>query len=171
MCIIQTKRTTISRLSLDDAPFIFELLNTAEWLRYIGDRNIHNIEAAEQYLKNSFLKTYEQHGYSYYLVRIDNNSPIGICGFLRKPYLENEDFGFAYLPKYHSQGYGFEVGRAVLEFGITNFHFKILDALTRIDNVPSIGLLMKLGFQAVGLVKKPDSNGADWVKLFRWIAE
>jgi len=81
MCIIQTKRTTISRLSLDDAPFIFELVNTVEWLRNIGDRNIHNIEAAEQYLKNSFLKTYEQRGYSYYLVRIENNSPIGICNF------------------------------------------------------------------------------------------
>ncbi|MFC2166892.1 GNAT family N-acetyltransferase [Acidobacteriota bacterium] len=171
MCIIQTKRTSIRRLSLDDAPFILELVNTPEWLRYIGDRNIHNIKAAEQYLVNSFLKTYEQYGFSYYLVQIVKDIPIGICGFLKKPYLEHEDFGFAYLPKYYSQGYGYEVSRAVLKFGITNFHFKILDAVTNINNVPSIGLLLKLGFKDVGLVKKPDSNDADWLKLFRWAWE
>ena len=165
MCLIQTKRTTIRKISLDDAKFIFELMNTPSWLQYIGDRKIYNIEAAEEYLKNGLIKYYEHPGYSYYLVQTKNEKPIGICGFLQRPNLENKDFGFAFKEEYHGQGYGYEVGREIMEYGISHFRFKVIDAFTHIDNVPSIALLKKLGFKGQGIIEYPENEKSS---LFRW---
>lgn len=39
---IRTERLFIRQLSETDAAFIFELLNTERWIRYIGNRNIHS---------------------------------------------------------------------------------------------------------------------------------
>ena len=165
MYLLQTERTAIRKLSLDDAPFIAELVNSPGWLRYIGNSDIHDIHGAEEYLKNAFMKYHEQPGYGYYLAQTRNGDPMGICGFLKKPYLEYEDFGFAFLAKYHGQGLGIEVGRAVLDYGVKQFSFKVLDAVTHVDNVPSIALLKKLGFQSIGVIDFPTTEPG---RLFRW---
>ncbi|MBC8504128.1 MAG: GNAT family N-acetyltransferase [Chloroflexi bacterium] len=166
--MIETNRTTIRKISLADAPFIFELVNSTAWIRFIGNRNINNLEAAKQYLRNGFLK-YETHpGFSYYLAQTKDETPMGICGFLKKPYLEYVDFGFAFIEKYHRQGYGYEVGHAVLAYGIEMYNFKTLDAVTHPDNLPSIGLLEKLGFQQTDFIDIPEMQRS---KHFRWRAE
>ena len=50
MHIIETQRLVLCKLTLDDAPFIYKLVNDPDWLRYIGDRNVHNINDAKNYL-------------------------------------------------------------------------------------------------------------------------
>lgn len=40
MSAMKTERLTLTRLSLDDADFIFELLNTPLWIRFIGNKNV-----------------------------------------------------------------------------------------------------------------------------------
>jgi hypothetical protein len=40
-------RVRLRELTKTDAPFIFELLNTEGWLRYIGDRNISHYNASK----------------------------------------------------------------------------------------------------------------------------
>ena len=117
-------------------------------------------------LKNGFLDHYETRGYSYYVVRLARGQEIGVCGFLKKPYLEHEDFGFAFLPAYQGQGYGFEAGRAILDFGIRQFGFSALDAVTVPDNEASIRLLEKLGFVYLGPVEEPDTKTQ--LCLYHW---
>ena len=166
MRVATTDRTEIEHICLADAPFFFELVNSPTWLRFIGDRNIRDVKAAEDYLSKGLLKHYEEKGYSYYVVRINDATAIGICGFLKKPHLEYEDFGFAYLPEYQGQGYGFEAGLAILEYGIREFGFQTLDATTSLDNAASIGLLEKLGFIYQRLIDVPGYK--DQSRLFRW---
>ena len=48
----KTERLLLRSLTLADAPFIFELVNTAGWIQFIGDRNVHNHEDAERYIQN-----------------------------------------------------------------------------------------------------------------------
>jgi len=152
-------------MTLADAPFILELVNSPSWIRFIGDRNIHDLEAAERYLKDGFLKSYATPGYSYYLVETKDEEPIGICGFLKKSYLDHEDLGFAFAERSHGQGFGYEVGRRIMDYGVTRFDFRVLDAVTNEDNAASIGLLRKLGFQPAGAVEIP---GPGTGRLFRW---
>ncbi|MFT5617384.1 MAG: ribosomal-protein-alanine N-acetyltransferase, partial [Arenicella sp.] len=40
MEILQTRRLTLSEATLSDIPLIFKLLNSPNWLEFIGDRNI-----------------------------------------------------------------------------------------------------------------------------------
>ena len=41
--IFETDRLILKPTSEEDAEFIFELLNTPKWLKYIGDRNVKSI--------------------------------------------------------------------------------------------------------------------------------
>ena len=46
--IIDTDRLTLAELQIEDAPFILELYNDPDFIKYIGDRNIHSIFDAKK---------------------------------------------------------------------------------------------------------------------------
>lgn len=167
MTFIKTQRTLVDHIRLEDAPFFVTLLNTPDWIRFIGDRNVSDIDSAQQYLQNGFLQSYRDNGFGYYLVRMAQElTPIGICGFLKRPNLDNPDFGFALLPNYYGQGLAYESCRSVLEYGIKTFEFNILDAVTVPDNRASIRLLDKLGFTRHEIIDEDNSD--DPLVLYRW---
>ncbi len=170
MNVVETARTLVDDITLDDAAFFVALLNSPDWLRYIGDRHVSNIHDACRYLEDGFLKSYRDHGFGYYVVRTrPDGVPMGICGFLRKPSLEHPDFGFAFLPDYYGQGFAIESCRAVLDFGMKTFGFQVLDAVTTQHNPRSMRLLEKLGFRRHGTVDgvAPENQLA----LYRWHRE
>lgn len=170
--IASTERTIAETLTTDDAPFILALTQTEGWIRYIGDNAFTSIEEVENYITDGFLKTYLVHGFGYYLLRAVDGTPIGIAGFLKKNYLQNPDFGFAFMPDYHGRGYATEACRAVLKYGIETFGFERLDAVTLPSNKPSIALLENLGFTEQGVTSVPpkagDARKAEPVRLYRW---
>lgn len=153
LTILRTQRTSVDSISLSDAEFFVDLVNSPEWLRFIGSRNVSNTEDARDYLEQGFLRSYRDHGFGYYLIRLHSGTPIGICGFLKKPNLENPDFGFALLPEYYGKGYGFESASEVLKYGITTFKFDVLDAVTSAENIRSQRLLDRLEFRRHGSIK------------------
>lgn len=158
MLLLETERTRVTEITTNEAPFILELVNTPGWLKYIGDRNIHSTTEAEIYITDTYINSKNQYGFTYYLVSSLDNSPIGICGFLQKVYLKNPDFGFAFLPDYHNQGFGFESGKVILEYGIQEFGLQNIDAITMLENVPSMKLLIKLGFVEDGTITMPETK-------------
>ncbi|MEM7016032.1 MAG: GNAT family N-acetyltransferase [Pseudomonadota bacterium] len=165
--ILTTERTLVDRITLNDAPFFFELMNSPGWLRYIGDRGIADIDAAHRVIRDAYLKVYEEHGFGYYVIKASIDlRPIGICGFLKKPHLSNPDFGFAMLPDYHGQGLAREACTAILQFGVRSFDFSILDAVTKPSNLRSIRLLEQLNFCPHGLIEP--ENGEEALALYRW---
>ncbi len=103
-------------MQADDSQFIFELLNSPTWLKYIGDRDIKNLDDAQNYIINGPIKSYEIHGFGLYKVALKNNdTPIGICGLLKREGLEDNDIGFAFLPEYEEKGYAYESAKAILD--------------------------------------------------------
>ena len=48
----ETERLIIRPTTESDSEFIFKLLNTPKWLKYIGDRNIKTVENAKEYIKD-----------------------------------------------------------------------------------------------------------------------
>ena len=167
MIILKTPRTIVEHITLDDAPFFVELTNSPDWLRYIGSRNIANVDDARRYLSAGFLQSYTDNTFGYYIIRTtSDHSPIGICGFMKKPILQNPDFGFALLPEYYGHGLAAESCRAVLDFGIRTFGFTVLDAVTRPDNLRSIRLLKKLGFKQHECIG--EDGAPDLLAVYRW---
>ncbi len=94
---IETARLILRRFTLDDAVFFRELLNDADWIRFIGDRNIHSDEEARAYLAKSYLSQYEKNGFGLNLAALKNGMPIGMCGLIKRDGLDDVDIGFAFF--------------------------------------------------------------------------
>lgn len=146
--IPETERLRIRPFSLTDAPFILELLNTPAWLEFIGDRGVRTIDDAEVYILNTPLRSYEQPGFGPYIVELkDTSTPIGQCGLHKRPAWDDIDIGFAFLPKYVGNGYGYESASAMVAYGRDVLGLTRLTGITKPTNQPSIRLLKKLGMR------------------------
>jgi RimJ/RimL family protein N-acetyltransferase len=151
-----TDRLRIREFTLDDAPFIVRLLNTDGWLRYIGDRHVHNEADARDYLTLGPFKSYAENGFGLWCVEAkETNASIGMCGILKRPELETPDVGFAFLPEFHGQGFALEAVEATLGHARQALHIPLLSAIVQPDNERSIALLTKVGFSFSGAMIFP----------------
>ena len=139
----KTERLELNKLSPDDVDFIFELVNTPGWLKFIGDRNVRTKEDAAGYIQ----KILGLPGIHYRVVKLAAEQvPVGVVTFIQRDYLEHPDIGFAFLPQYAKQGYAFEASREVLHDLCSADKNPVVLATTIKDNTASIQLLTKLGF-------------------------
>jgi [ribosomal protein S5]-alanine N-acetyltransferase len=159
MVLLETERLRLRWVTLDDADFIIELVNTPLWLKWIGSKNVHNREDAIRYLTEGPLKSYQENGYGLYLVEIKSlNLPIGLCGLVRRNELKGPDLGFAFLPEYIEKGFGFESAKAVLEYAVEVLKESQIFAVTLPENVKSVALLSKLSFNFISTVSLSSSS-------------
>ena len=100
-----------------DDKFIFELLNSSDFIKYIGDRNIRTLNDAKLYI-NKILNN-ESIEYSV-IEKIDSSTPIGILSYIKRDYLDFFDFGFALLPNFYKKGYVTEASIAYLKYFFNN---------------------------------------------------
>jgi ribosomal-protein-alanine N-acetyltransferase len=139
----KTKRLVLTNLNEEDSGFIMQLVNTPGWLEFIGDRNVHSVEEAREYIK----RILNNPDINYYIVRLSENLlPIGIITFIKRDYLEFHDLGFAFLPEYSGKGYAFEASLSVLEYKLRNANHTTILATTVSSNHRSQKLLVGLGF-------------------------
>ena len=85
MQALQTERLTIRPFTEDDAGFILELVNDADWLRFIGDKQVHSLDDARRYLRDGPLAMQARHGYSLCcVVRRSDGAVLGMCGLIKR---------------------------------------------------------------------------------------
>lgn len=159
MIVLETDRLVLRYLTVGDADFVLRLANDPSFIRTIGDRGIRSVEQAANYLLDGPISSYRHHGHGPYLVELKTTSaPIGLCGLLQRVQFEDADLGYALLPDFWRQGLAFEAASAVLGYGYQSLELARTLGLVAPDNIPSIGLLEKLGFQFSELRQmKPDS--------------
>jgi len=165
MNIIETDRLFLCRLSVDDAPFILDLLNDPAWLQYIGDKGVRTVEDAQDYILNGPIKSYGQFGFGLFLTKLkEGGIPIGICGLLKRDYLDDVDVGFAFLPEFRGKGYAVESASAVIAHGKKSFGLNRIVAITQSDNIKSVKVLEKIGLKFERMINLPDDDSE--IKLF-----
>jgi RimJ/RimL family protein N-acetyltransferase len=159
MNILETSRLILCKLSSDDAPFIYDLVNDPDWLRYIGDKNVHNLEDAQNYILNGPMASYQQHGFGLYLTKLKaDNIAIGICGLLKRDTLKHVDVGFAFLPAFRGKGYATEAAAAVMQYGRNVLGIERIVAITAPDNDASIRVLEKLGLHYDRMIRLTEDD-------------
>ena len=165
MTVLETERLILRELTLADAPFILELLTDPAWLHFIGDKGVRSLDEARDYIAQGPRLNYERLGFGLYLTELkDGGGPIGLCGLVKRPALADVDVGFAFLPQFRSQGYGFEAASAVLTYGQTVLGINRIVAVVAPDNAASIKLIEKLGLNFEEMVSLSE-DGAE-SKLF-----
>jgi len=164
--ILETDRLALRELTFNDTDFIIKLLNSPGWLKFIGDRNVRTEEQAKEYLLNGPIKSYHENGFGLYLVELKHNkTSIGMCGLLKREYLEHPDIGFALIPEEAGKGYAFEIAKATLDYAKDTLKIPHVMAMTMPSNKSSVRLLERIGLKFLKNISSP-TNGEELL-LFR----
>ena len=146
--VCQTGRLLLRELTVRDAAFILRLLNDPSFLRFIGDKGARTLEDARRYITEGPGASYRRNGFGLYLVQLrETGERLGMCGLVKRDGLPDVDIGFAFLPRYWSNGYASESGAAVLRLARTRFRIPRVVAITAPDNQGSMRVLCKIGLQ------------------------
>jgi RimJ/RimL family protein N-acetyltransferase len=164
MLVLETPRLLLHRLTLGDAEFIFRLVNDPSWLRFIGDKNVRNLDDARRYLREGPLDMYQRYGFGMYRVEErESGNSAGMCGLIKRDQLPDVDVGYAFLPEFRGKGYAYEAASAVLTHGNRQFGLRRIVAITTPSNDASIRVLEKAGMKFERLL---ELTPGDPVNLF-----
>lgn len=142
---LTTERLHVDRFTGHDADDLVSLLNEPGWLRFIGDRNVHNNDDAIAYLDNARATANASLGLFALRLRSDHRL-LGMCTLIQRDYLQYPDIGFALFDKETGKGFAFEGTQRLMRYAFEDLALPKLSAITLPDNKPSIALLTRLGF-------------------------
>ena len=153
----ETERLIIKPTTLEDAEFIYDLMNMPKWLKFIGDRNINSIKDAAEYIQNKMLSQLERLGFSNNtIITKEKGLKIGTCGLYEREGKEGFDIGFAFLPEFERMGYAHEAANKLIEVAFNELGITTINAYTLADNYSSQRLLTKLGMACIGTTTLPN---------------
>ncbi|AYN00755.1 GNAT family N-acetyltransferase [Chryseobacterium sp. 3008163] len=157
--VYETERLIIRPMSLDDADLILELYNMPNFIKFIGNRNIHSLTDAENYIKAKFLPQFEKLGFGNYLIELkEGNIKIGGVGIFEREGLDIVDIGFSVLERFEGKGYMFEAAQKVKSIGMDDFGLDKISAITSKDNFSSQKLIERLGLKFQKYVTLPNED-------------
>lgn len=157
---VETERLRLRPFTLEDTAFIVELLNQPSFIENIGDRGVRNLDDAARYLESGPLAMYQRVGYGLCAVVLkETGALIGMCGVLKRDSLEFPDLGFAFLPAFWSSGYAREAAAATMRYARDTLGLSRIDAITALENRPSMRLLEKIGFRFEHIIELPGYAG------------
>jgi [ribosomal protein S5]-alanine N-acetyltransferase len=165
--VLETPRMQLRKAVLEDAGFFVQLLNDPSWLRNIGDRGIRSQADAKGYITHSILTQYHTYGFGMYvMLHKALQEPIGLCGLVKRDYLDHPDVGFAVLPDFSGKGYAFEAASNLMAYACGTLNIRQLYAIVNSSNERSIRLLEHLKFRHDGQCATPQG-----VLVERYIAD
>jgi RimJ/RimL family protein N-acetyltransferase len=152
--IYETERLFLSLTSIEDAAFLLELLSSPKWIQNIGDRKVHSLEDAEEYIRTKMLPQVQALGFgNYTVIRKSDGAKMGSSGLYNRDGIEGVDIGFAILPEFEGKGYSFEAANKLMELAKGEFQLSKVSGITLKTNKASQGLLEKLGLKFSKIVK------------------
>jgi [ribosomal protein S5]-alanine N-acetyltransferase len=156
---INTERLMIQALTIIDAGFMLQLMNTPTWIQHIGNRQVYDNTAASNYIVNNIINSYYVNGFGLYLVKTKQaKTSIGICGIVKREGLPIPDLGFAMLPNQTGKGYATEASKAIVAHAKDHLGLRELAGITKLDNTASISVLEKVGMSFQKMMRLPQDS-------------
>lgn len=156
---LTTERLILREVEYTDGPFILELYNTPDFIRFIGNRQISDLQKANDYIRDKLIRSYEVNGYGLYVMIIKSSGEsIGICGLVKRAEHSPPDIGFSVLPVHYRQGYTFEAAGAVLNYARNELKLEKILGLVHPENQASVSLLKKIGIAEENIKLTPNED-------------
>lgn len=146
--VLETKRLTLRRITLEDTAFFLELWRDPDFAQYVHNFGAATEKDAADHIRQRHLSSYDCYGFGGYLVQL-NDRPgvvIGLCGLLKRDFLDFPDLGYAFLKDFRGHGYAREASFAVIQCAKAVHHIPRLLAIISPRNQRSIQIAAKLGF-------------------------
>lgn len=151
---LETERLIIAEFSPADVQDYYDIFRHEEVALY-EDFYTTNLADAQTYI-DLLVHSYQNDNTSGfdYAVTLKNNSKVIGCIFIQ--YLENEQcsIGFHFNPQYHHRGYAYESVLKTIDYLFSQIKITKIHANVDINNINSIKLLTKLGFQRLDNIKR-----------------
>jgi RimJ/RimL family protein N-acetyltransferase len=159
MTLLETEHLLLRQITPEDAAFMLDLLNQPSFIQFVGDRGVRTLDDARKYISTRIAASYEKYGFGLYLTLLKaDQTPIGICGLVKRPALRDVDIGFAFLPQYWLQSYAFESASAMLDYARNTLGIKRVVGIVAPDNPGSIRVLEKIGLQFERMIRLSEDD-------------
>lgn len=159
--VLTTERLALRLPTPADGAFLVALTNDPTFVEHIGERGLVTAEDGARFVEERLLTHQAEHGFGLWVMERRDGpdaEPLGLCGLLRRPFLEHVDVGFALLPAARGQGYAGEAARACLTHGRERLGLDPIVAIVSPTNAASRGLLARLGMVPWRSVLMPDED-------------
>ena len=143
---IETERTLMRKLIIDDAKSFYTLNLDKEVLKFTGDKPFKNLQEASGFLSNYY--QYEKYGVGRLAV-IDKETLkfIGWCGLKYCKEKKEYDIGFRFYKKYWNKGFATETAKKCLNIGFEKLKIDKIVGRAMKENIGSIKVLEKIGME------------------------
>ena len=146
--IIETKRLIIRPFTIDDIDPSFEMNLDAEVSKYTADGGAVSREEIERRIVQDVFGDYKKYGYGRMAVELKSERTfIGFAGLKYLEDLKDVDLGYRLMRKYWGKGIATEAGKSLVDFGFNTLALTRIIALVLPENIGSIKVLQKLGFE------------------------
>jgi len=151
---IETERLLIRRLHMDDAPAMLAILSDAETVRYWGRPAMTELQQAEQYTRENLHWMEDGHCLYWAIEEKTSGQTIGTCTLFKLDSNNRRaEIGYLLNRAYWHHGLMSEALSSVINYAFSELQLHRLEADTDPENVASIHLLEKFGFQREGLFR------------------
>jgi ribosomal-protein-alanine N-acetyltransferase len=146
--ILTTKRLILRPYLNKDARALWELRNNDIAMEFVDSARPKEVNDALKMIENTHSDFEQKLGINWAITEKGKDEMIGYFGYWRliKEHVRAE-IGYLLHPDYWRKGIMSEAMNATFEFGFKEFHLHSLEANVNIDNVRSVGILKKFGFQ------------------------
>lgn len=161
MVSISTPRLQLSPFNEHDWPFVLQLRQNREVMRFMGD------VLDEEALRTVFIERCREPGI-FVIRNAQDGTPLGDIGLhISSKNPHEADVGYALLPSAQGKGYASEALAAICDYGFHTLSLWAINAWVLGDNQSSAHLLEKHGFVRTQVLEKAyQLNGEyfdDWV--------
>ena len=160
--IVKTDRCIIREMTEEDLDAVYQVYAAPSITRYMEglyeDRE-KELEYTRSYIKHAY--TFWGYG-TWVIERKTDHKIIGRVGFNLRDGYDEVELGFVIMEEEQKKGYAFECCDAVMRIGKEDYQFEAVQALVKEENVDSIKLCQKLGFQ---FVEKVFTNGEEYLRF------
>lgn len=145
--ILETKRLWVRESTVEDVEDFYRIYSDPSITCYIEDL-YREREEEQAYMKAYIDKIYGFYGFGLWTVLLkESGQIIGRAGLSIREGYDLPELGFVIDVEHQRQGYGLEVCRGILSYAERKLEFDRVQALADENNVRSLHLLGKLGFE------------------------
>ena len=151
---LETSRLRIRRICMADAPAMLDILSDEETVRYWGRPMMTELAQAESYTRENLRWMEDGHCLYWSLEEKASKRMIGTCTLFRLD-IDNRrgEIGYLLNREYWQQGLMSEALECVIAYAFGELKLHRLEADTDPDNIASIRILERFGFQREGLFR------------------
>jgi RimJ/RimL family protein N-acetyltransferase len=143
--ILTTDRCMIRETTPEDIDTFYQIYNQLSAQKFIEEL-YPNVQDEKEFANQYIDQVYGFFGFGIWTVLTKEGEIIGRAGLFYRDATAEPELGFMIAPSHQRRGYGEEICRAILQFGVTELEFEQITAIVDPLNTASIKLCYKLGF-------------------------